>query len=303
MIIHLIDSVEYVASNCFQHQLSFELSQKNVMMLTISELMTKGLPKNCHKIISTLKQRTLFKRLFDVKKIVTNIPIVIYDQDPWESYKDDSPYKGAYDFFVKELNVEAICVTTKWWADFISSRGIPGKFVRMWMLPVYCDSSPCFDDRQVSCSFIGTLHPHRKLLFDQLRELNVNVQIQKGGLTYNDYLHKLSSIEVFIHSEDSKLSVDNEIVNLDSGLWIKDIEAAARGCFSIRNRGSQSETYIEGIDSIILYDNSKEIPVILESIQKMDPYLRQHLLDSGVQLIREADKWKETVNTLINEKV
>jgi hypothetical protein len=116
------------------------------------------------------------------------------------------------------------------------------------------------------------------------------VQIQNGGLTYNDYLHKLSSIEVFIHSEDSKLSVDNEIVNLDSGLWIKDIEAAARGCFSIRNRGSQSETYIEGIDSIILYDNSKEIPVILESIQKMDPYLRQHLLDSGVQLIREANK-------------
>jgi hypothetical protein len=301
VIVHLIDSIEYVASNCFQHQLSIELSQKNVSLLTMSDLLTKGLPKNCHKIISTLKQRTLFKRLVDVKKVITNTPIIIYDQDPWESYKDDSPYKGAYDLFTKELNVESICVTTKWWADFICSRGISGKFVRMWMLPRYCEAHPEFDNRTISCAFIGTIHPHRQILFDQLKSMNVNVTIKKGGLAYIDYLRELSTIQVFIHSEDSKLIIDNEIVNLDSGLWIKDIEAAARGCFSIRNRGTQSESYIEGIESIMLYDDTKEIPAVLESIQKMDPYIRQHLLDSSVRLIREANNWQETVNTLIDE--
>lgn len=300
MIIDLVDSIEYTQNNCFTHQLYRSLHENNSNIVTVALSDIHHYP-NPKYVISRLKQRTLFREIEKIGKWCKDASVVIFDQDPWHSFMNDSLYRGAYELFVKELNIKSICVTTKWWADYIVSKNLPGKFVHMWMLPQYCDSNPWFDDRQISCSFIGTLHPHRKLLFDQLKELNVNVQIQKGGLTYTDYLHKLSSIQIFIHSEDSKLLVDNEIVNLDSGLWIKDVEAAARGCFSIRNRGSQSESYNKGIESVFLYDDIKEIPVILESIQKMDPYMRQYLLDSSVRLIREANKWQETANTLIKE--
>jgi len=302
MIIDLVDSIEYTINNCFTHQLFQTLHKENSNITTVALQDIHKYP-NPKYVISRLKQRSLFNNINKVRNWCNNTPIVIFDQDPWQAFMNDSPYKGAYELFCNELNVKSICVTTKWWADYISSKNIPGKFVKMWMLPEYCESNPWFDDRQISYAFIGTLHPHRKLLFDNLKSLNINVAVEKGGLTYRDYLNKLSSLQVFIHSEDSELKVENEILNLDCGLWIKDIEAASRGCFSIRNRGVQSETYIKGIESIVLYNDVRQIPEILNSIQKMDPYMRQHLLDSSVRLIRDANKWQETANTLINEVI
>ena len=147
--------------------------------------------------------------------------------------------------------------------------------------------------------FVGSLHPYRRELFERLEKLGTSVTVQAGGLGYAGYLEALSRLQVFVHSEDSPVELPNRQANLSAGLWIKDVEAAARGCFSIRNRGSDSETYLDGIGTVLLYDDPAEVPGLLNRIQRMDPGERQSLIDGTVEYIRKADRWLETANALV----
>jgi hypothetical protein len=123
--------------------------------------------------------------------------------------------------------------------------------------------------------------------------------VRSSSLPYADYLRELSDIKVFLHSEDSKFSVENVSTNMNVGLWVKDIEAAARGCFSIRNRAEGWETYTENISTIWFYDKPSEVLDIIEHIRKIDPVERQHLINHSVEYIRAANKWQETAKLLV----
>ena len=211
---------------------------------------------------------------------------------------DGSPYKGVYERAVGRLNVDSFAVTTSWWADFIAQKGLPSRFVRMWVLPEYCSDDPAFVDRPVPVGFVGALHPYRRQLFDRLEEMGTNVIVQGGGLGYADYLKALSGLQVFVHNEDAPITIDGQPANLNVGLWIKDVEAAARGCFTIRNRGVGENTYLAEIRTAFVYDDPAEVPDLIADIQRMDPKGRQTLIDATVENIRKADGWLETAITL-----
>jgi len=300
-ILQLVDTIEYIESNCFQHQLLKSLRQvAQVESCTLAGV-ERALDMGNRPVVCCLKQRSLARSLDMLEHHLGSTPVVIYDQDPWQAYIDDPSYvgRGVYERAVEQLNVKAICVTTQWWADFLKERGLPAVFVRMWMLPEYCDAKPTYEERSIPVGFVGTVHPHRQKLFDQLEDLGVVVNVQKGGLSYWNYLKELSNIQVFIHSEDSPITCEGKELNLKDSLWIKDVEAAARGCFTIRNAGAGADTYYSGCKTTFLYEDPKQVLDILDRIQKMDPRERQSLIDETVGYIWGSNRWEETARTLV----
>jgi len=306
--LHLVDSIEYAESNCFQHQLLREFKRfPNVITVPLDQLNSVP-PEFYQRVACCLKQRTVAAKLNELKTVFGRKPFTMYDQDPWHAFMDDSPYKGVYHDVIANFNLRAFAVTTQLWADFLAQRHIPSLFVKMGVLPEYCDVGPKYEDRQIKVGFIGTVHPYRQKLFDDLEELGVQVNVQAGNtLGYRWYMKALSSVQTFIHSEDSPIIVDGKQMNLATGLWIKDIEAMSRGCFSVRNVGGDDHTsYFSGLpkdgsgESMVrLYKNVEDVPAILEGIEKMDSTERQSLIDRTVEYIRQSNEWQRTATKLV----
>ena len=305
-IIDLVDSIEYTSTNCFAHQLYDYLKPLGVKTVPLSDIHRYPNPE---RVLCRLKQRTVFRKVHELASWAGKAPFVIFDQDPWQAYMDDSEFKGTYEIASQYLNVKKIAVTTQLWADFIQRKGHPSSFVRMGVRPEYCNRGLTYEDRPINAGFIGRLHPYRKTLFDCLDDLDVQVNVQSGSaLPYRDFLAALSNIRVFVHSEDGPIIVDGEQMNLSDGLWIKDVEAASQGCFSIRNEGAGYLSYFEGFPKgpdglglVRLYKDPDNVPRILEGIERMDPAERQSLIDRTVEYIKGSDRWQETATTLVSE--
>ncbi len=297
MIIDLVDSIEYASTNCFAHQLSHSLGKiPNLKTVALADLKNHPKPEG---VVCRLKQRTLHRAVNELRDVLGDTPINVFDQDPWQAYMDDSPYKGVYETAAARLNVRTFALTTNWWVDFLQKRGLPSTFVRMWVLPEYCSSEPTYEDRQINLGFIGGVHPHRRALFDRLEDLGTQVNVMGGNsLPYDRYMQSLSNIRIYIHSEDSPIVVDGQAMSLRDGFWARDVEVASRGCWSIRNRGEQSTTYLNQIKTVRLYDDIDQAPAIIADIQNMDPVLRQNQLSQSVEYIRQSNRWQETAAAL-----
>jgi hypothetical protein len=307
-ILHLVDSVPYIEGNCFQHQLLKALRQQDQVQVETCALATLNQAVNVgdRPVICCLKQRTLAASFDALEKHLCRVPVIIYDQDPWEAFRDGSPYKGTYERAMERLNVKAFAVTTQLWADFLFHRKIPAQFVRMWVQPEYCDRGPSYEDRPIHTGFVGTRHSYRQQLFDALDDLGVQVNAQAGGLPYPTFLSQLGSFRVYVHAEDSPVIVDGNEMNLRDALWIKDIEAMARGCFCVRNFGTGHTSYTQNLPRgsdgkrlLRLYKHPSDVPKLLEDIEKMDPLERQSLIDKTVDAIRDQAVWQETARTLV----
>jgi len=298
-IIDLVDSVAYTTTNCFAHQLHASLSIKNVRTVPLSEIHSHSKPD---AIVCRLKQRTLCRVIDELSTWAQNAPMIIFDQDPWEAYRDGSPYVGTYERTMQKLNVKSFALTTEYWVKHLISFGIPSTFVNMWVLPEYCNFPQKYEDRSINVGFVGGLHPHRKQLFLELEELGIQVNVQTGSsLPYQGYLRALSNIKVFVHNEDYRFTVAGYNMSLRDAMWIKDVESASQGCFSVRDWGGGIDSYFgdfpvddRGRTVLRTYKDTSEIPGILADIENMNPLVRQDLLDRTVEFIRRSNKWQET---------
>ncbi len=297
--LHLVDSLAYAEANCFQHQLMAALKEvgRQVDTVGLDDLRSAD---GYDRVICCLKQRTLCRQLDRVAAAIGRTPVVVYDQDPWEAFRDGSPFKGTYERAAARLNVLSFAVTTKRWADLVVERGLPSTFVRMWVQQRYVSGGPAYLDRPVEVGFVGALHPYRKQLFEQLEQMGTKVTVFTGSsLPYPQFMEALSRIRVFIHCEDAPVVVDGKEENLKDGLWIKDVEAAGRGCFSIRNAGAGQDTYCTGIDTVLTYADAREVPELLRALTNMDPLERQATIDRSVGYIQWANRWHETALALL----
>lgn len=298
-IIDLVDDPRYAADNCFVHQLGRCMQQlpgvRTASLATFASLPVPDL------VVSRLRQRTLDRVRGDIRRWCGRTPVVVYDQDPWYALADDSPGKGTYERIAADLNVLTFAVTTEAWADLMRQQGLPTKFVRMGMLPEYCENVVRWEDRPVKLGFIGSVYPRRRQLFDRLGELGVNVNVRAGNvLPYPGYLRALSDIGIFIHNEGSQVIACGKVMDYADALWVKDLEAVARGCFSIRNSGHGSAAYYEGLKSALTFDSPDEVPGILARIDAMDPWERQAQLDADVEHLRQSNVWMATARTLVD---
>ncbi len=308
-IIQLVDTVDYVRTNCFQHQLAISLGNVcNLVQVELRSILSGQQRPHADGIISCLKQRTLDRHVSTVGAWLKDKPIVIYDQDPWQAFMDDSPYKGAYERFFRTLNVQTFALTTKWWVDYLRSPEhlFPATFVKMWVLPDYCKQQVPYLDRKAVAGFVGTVHPRRQKLLDVIDNAGIQTSVLRShSLGYQSFLNELGKLRCFVHNEDMPIYVDGQELNFNTGMWVKDIEAASQGCFSIRNIGQGSDTYFEGLPTvdgvglIRLCERIEDVPRMLMEIEAMDENVRQSLIDRTIEYIKTANKWHETANTLI----
>lgn len=298
MIIDLVDDETYATTNCYVHQLTSSM-KKLPGVKTVPLSMIHYEPKPQY-VISRLKQRTLNRAAEEIKFWCEDAHIVVYDQDPWYALADDSPGKGTYERLMSILNVKNFLITTQSWVDLMQNIRLPVQFVGMGLLPEYCVIDKSWESRSIDLGFTGTVHPRRKKLFDQLSNMGINVQVNAGNsLAYHAYLRELSNTKIFIHSEDSEVVACGRHMNYADGLWVKDVEALGRGCFTIRNRGKGFEDYYNNSPCAFLYDSPDEIPSILDGIRKMDDHVRQETIDAGVKKMKTTDVWLQTAQKLV----
>jgi len=299
-IVQLVDTIDYVRSNCFQHQLEIALDQKcNLIQVELKDILYAP-SSPADGFISCLKQRTLMRNSEAVGKWLKGASLVVYDQDPWQSFMDDSPFKGAYHHIMQHVNVKSFALTTQWWVDYLASVGMPSTFVKMGVLSRYCVQRPEYLERKNTVGFVGSVHPRRKMLLDAIESSGIKTSVlASNSLAYPEFLEKLSELRIFVHNEDMLIYVDGKELNFNTGMWVKDVEAASQGCFSIRSKAQGSETYLEGLNSVILYDNIEQVPDIIREIESMNATKRQSIIDHAVAQITEEDAWSGTARKLI----
>jgi hypothetical protein len=299
-LLMLVDARSYIRDNCYQGQLAEVLKENyHVTMISLKEIkyLPWANPKSYDKVLSVLKQRTLDDNLEYISKFLKDTPLYIYEQDVWQAYMDDSPWKGAYDRILKKLNVVTFMLTTKWWMEFVTARGVPATFVKMGMLQRYCDAGKKWEERAHKIAFQGTLHPHRKKFFDELAKLGVQVEFLKSR-PYSDFLETLHDIQIYIHTEDAPWCVDGKVIPRNA-LWIKDTEAAARGAFAIRDHEDEAYAYgISELPTIFTYRAVSEVPDIILRIENMNPVERNQRMQESARVMRERNDWMTVVRAM-----
>lgn len=300
VVYDLFDSYDYATTNCFVHQLTRRMIPTDVTSVPLGAIKDWKRPRP-DAVVCRLKQRTLARELGAVRAWCGDAPVVVYDQDPWYACADTSPGRGTYVHVAANLNVVAFALTTLAWVDFVNDHcELPARFVAMGVLPEYCDSAPSYVDRTVPLGFVGSVHSRRKRLFDDLDDMGLSVNVQAGNdLRYVDYLRALSNVRTFVHSEAQRVVADGQELDYADALWIKDVEAIARGCFTVRNAGKGSEPYYDGLKAALVYDDVRQVPEMLARIERMDPLERQRLLDDDVETIRRRDAWTKTADDMV----
>lgn len=302
-LLQIVDSIEYVESNCWQKQLRDHISlQSDVhQIVTLSDIKSSSLSiPDDYIVLSTVKMRNVFKYLDVIERFVCDHKIYVYDQDPWESFIDQGTLNGSYEFVSKCLNVASFVVTSKWWANFLYERGYSSKFVKMWPCKANCVSVPRWSDRPVNVGFMGQLHDYRRNAIDYLfKNYGVSVECH-GSKSYNAYLDTLTRMKFFFHSEAERSWTTNGITGLwtidgipvqQNALWAKDIEVAARGCIAIRKYEDESIAYdVDAIPTIATYRDMSEIPAIIEKFSR-DARATNELVEQSVEFIRSRTCW------------
>lgn len=302
--IYLVDSKQYVESNCFQHQLLeavLHSAQEASIDIKIVEL-AEALSSNYDNVnvVSVLKQRTIDKQRFALAKAFKNASFIVYDQDPWQAYMDDSPYKGSYDRIAETLNVSSFAITSPYWVDLVKSHGHNAIFAKMSILPRYCGTNKAFLNRNINVGFVGTMHPRRQQLVSDLKKLGVTVEAKNvSNLSYERFLQSLEDIQIFIHNEEMPIYINGRVDNFKHGMWVKDIEAAAKGCYSIRCNGIGANHYFNSIDTIKVYETLEEVPDLVSKIMLMNSSDRQKQLDAAILTIKNENAWLKTAKTIL----
>ena len=296
----LVDSRNYIRSNCYQHQLATTLARHyRVRMMSAREVRFAPLIRLAayDRVLSVLRLRTLVRLAGSLARVLGDRALYVYEQDVWHAFMDDSPYKGAYRQLTSQLNIAAFLVTSRWWRDFVVGVGLPAKFVRMGMLPEYCDAGPAWEDRPIRLGFQGTLHPHRRAFYAQLAQVGLEVKTLPPA-PYAAYLQNLQRMRIYIHSEDAPWYVDGRMFRRNCA-WIKETEVAARGTFVVRDAEEESEAYgISELPTVVPFPSPDAVAEIVAWIEAMNPRERRDRMVASAETMRRRDDWMTVVRAM-----
>jgi hypothetical protein len=294
-VAQIVDDIDYVNNNCWQHQI-VEALQENCQ-LDLFALGRHHFDTSSYDVIlSTLKLRTIASNLIAVKQLIGDRQILIYDQDPWEGFIDSASYKGSYQTIASKLNVVSFLNTSQYWVDIVKASGLPSELIRMWMLPRYCDVGTQWSQRSIKVGFKGSLHPYRKRQFSKLKDLGIDVTVLAPG-NYDSWLRDLSEMQFFVHFENDEPWSINGVEITKNCCWAKEIEIAARGCFTIRQREPEAAAYfIDQIPSVLLYDSLSEVPSIIDVATRDSLSDRKSI--QGVDFVRSRQAWSDLLTIL-----
>jgi hypothetical protein len=252
-------------------------------------------------VLSTIRQRVLFDNIRLLVKLIGDTPLKIYDQDPWENYIDSSPTNGCYSKLQNNFQLADLFVTSNYWANYIKKEDkIRATFVRMGILPNLCNLGVAQSKRGKRVEFKGSLHPHRQEAFKRMHENGQIVEINLDKLKYPKYLKYLQNLAIFVHDESGFWVCKGERISMGTGMWVKDLEVASQGCFSIRNYHEESKTYcVENIPLIKFYNDPGEVKSIIKQILSLSREQIDIIQSTSVEHIRDNNNWAETTNMML----
>lgn len=308
-VVQIVDSIEYVRSNCYQRQLLDGLERAcagglvTIPVGVLGSAEAQKLLPTADRIVSCMRQRTLDQRRNEVSRAIGDRLLVVYDQDPWEAFRQGSSCVGAYSRICAALNVDRFAVTTMSWVPRLQRLGFKSSFVPMGILPGVCSNSPTPAERPTLVGFVGAMHPYRVALFERLERAGIHVDLVPGGLTHDAYLAALSRIAVFVHRETLTFDVAGEQVDLAEGLWVKDIEAMGRGCISVRNHDDHADEHMprDAMTRNLRMYRDLDHAVEVVKIAVNDIARRDHAMETSecVNLIRDDDAWFKAAVCLV----
>lgn len=303
----LVDTRQYVATNCFQHQLTRTLDARlDVERMELAELRPNSIPAGATALVR-LKLRTFAQNIDKLEAMLMGTNIIVYEQDTWENFLTSSPYCGTYQEICKRFNVLSFLNMSHWWSDLVRSCGMPSRFIQVWMLPEYCPEPTRWLQKTHDVVFCGTMYPHRVAFFDKLRTEGVDVEVVPAGKGYSEYLQLLSSSKISIRSEliNWEINAGNGpfVVTRPNAQWQRDIECAARGCVSMREVDDEMKLWsISDIPSIVPFETPREAAENIRNILTRSPEQMDEILKHSVDVVRAGRGW-QTVPDVIEELV
>jgi hypothetical protein len=303
-VLLIVQDERYVRTNCYIHQLVATLEkQHRVSFIGMNDLSRAGnveAVRHADSIVVLLQQRKVDTGIQSIVRLLGDTPIVIYDQDPWENFRDDSRSKGSYLRCMNELNVARFVVTSRFWAHRMESLGMPVRFERIWVLPEYCDVGKRYEQRTHQNSFVGSMHAYRRPLFEALVRQNADVHVAPGTNDYASFMNVLSEIGTYVYSADHSFTVDGMPMTMKSSLWAKDVEAMARGCFVVREADDEYTSFIDNpMRSFVHFRSPEEAHQALVKVATMDANERYLLSRDAVEHVRDSDCWRQTADALV----
>ena len=300
----LIDSKQYVQTNCYQHQMSIALEERfDVHYVTLDSFDFSKVPAGA-PVLSRLRLRSIVQNLPRLKGALASRPIMVYDQDPWESFLANSTYSGAYQKIYDTLNVSTFLNVSHWWRDRVLELGLPSRFVQIWTLPQYCRSEPIpWKQRQHDAVFCGTLYSRRKAFFDDLARHGVNVEVIPAGKSFVDYLNAIANSRVAIRSERVEWPIITAqgpmLLTSANALWKRDIETAAVGCFSMRDLDAEAKSWsVDDISTIVPFLDAEGAAGNFQRIMSLHPDDADALIKQGIEYVKNAPGWNITCDVI-----
>lgn len=296
-IVQVVDSLSYVLGNCFQHQLH-ETLKKETQLSAVELAGLHALHDLDGPVLLCLKLRTLNRELMRLSQRLGDRPVYIYEQDPWECFGDDASCPGSYERACQTLNVQSFLTPSKWWSDYINSKGIPSKFVKMWVLPEYCSERTPSARRMIELGFMGQVHPWRKIGLNALRSLGQEVSILSTESSYLSYLQKVGTMVAFLHDEPPHFKLNGSVIPCNS-MWGKEVEIISQGTFCFRNREEEANAYgLRNNPLLLEYDTYEELVGRLRTTLALSHEERDELIRQGVNMIREDTGWKTVIQAM-----
>lgn len=294
-LIILIDDWKYIQSNCYQHQLYSTLENrfqiKQVEFKNLSEPGARIKTTSKTPVLSVMRLRNVVKNVSILKNYLDGTPVTLYDQDPWESFRDDSPLKGSYETIDKQLNVRLFLNTSGWWANYVASRGYSTGFVRMGLLKKYCSIGPKWEKREITVGFQGSVHPYRRDFFNLLESKGHPVKITPP-MEYIGFLKTLSKTKIFPSAESSGFLLEGKLSNPNIQ-WIKTIEAMGRGAFALRMLDEEAEFYqMDDFPAFFGFRSLTDAPAIIDQILSMAPHERNQRMETSVEAVLKRRDWE-----------
>lgn len=302
-LIQVVDSLQYVKSNCYQHQLLIDLKRRyDHQVIELANIEALHGASEDTVLLSTVKIRNVYANLARYVKTFGNRKLYIYDQDCWESFIDIGTYVGGYDNVRNALTSAEFVVTSGWWANFIRSQNIPAHFCRMWMLPEYCDVGMRSVDREAGMHFKGLLHGFRQVGIEALRTKGLVVNVS-SSTSYSEWMSWLRTKQAFFHDESNDWSIKSVLTQKECAV-IKDVEIASQGCFVFRDAKATSEMSrydADKIPCIITYSSYDDCVDRFNWLKSLSRDVTDEMIHTSVELVKSVGGWVDMKNILENK--
>ena len=295
----LVSGYRYAKTNCYISQILESLDNvfKVNKIFFDSNFNFKTFKLSKFPTLSLLQVRVLLRMRLEVNSFIKSGELLIYDQDPWESFMDTGTIKGAYDVLASDLNVKRFLVTSQWWVNRINSLGFQTDFIQMGILNRYHYNIFDYPRRHFPIFFQGTIHPYRRDFFNQMAKLGIDVTLMESS-KYQTFLSNLRNSRIFLHTSPSNWSINGEKVSANC-CWIKDLEAVSQGCISIRNIDEEySFQKINQIPAIQTYDSRSKIPSIVEEIDSLSDQEIRNITEESRSFVYENMNWHQLVSKI-----